>query len=95
MSRFDLFFIICDEADNSADVNLANFIVDLHRKKVERAKPKYDYKTLKKYISVAKKVKPRLTRHAAELIRKFYIEIRSKDKVQSSNTSYRITVRQL
>jgi DNA replication licensing factor MCM6 len=33
MSRFDLFFVICDETDNIADLNLARFIVDLHRKK--------------------------------------------------------------
>ncbi len=62
MSRFDLFFIICDEADNLTDVTLGRFIVDLHRKKKEAIVAKYDYKTIKKYIAVAKKIKPRVTK---------------------------------
>lgn len=56
--------------------------------------PKYDHKTLRRYISVAKKVKPRISLEAAELLRKNYIEIRGKDK-NSPNNSYRVTVRQL
>lgn len=55
--------------------------------------PKYDMKTLKDYISVTRKIKPQLSLESAELLRKFYIEIRSKDK--NSSNSYRVTVRQL
>jgi DNA replication licensing factor MCM6 len=50
-------------------------------------------KTLKKYISLAKKIKPQLSYDSANLLRKFYIDIRSKDK--NNNNSYRVTVRQL
>lgn len=56
---------------------------------------KYDYTEIKKYIMVAKKIKPRVTREAGELFKRFYIELRMKDKAQNQNTSYRITVRQL
>lgn len=62
MSRFDLFFVICDETDNLADYNLARFIVDLHRNKHEMAPQRYNYEAIKKYITVAKKIKPRLTK---------------------------------
>jgi len=55
--------------------------------------PKYDMKALKKYISVTKKIKPQLTIESANLLRRFYIDIRSKDK--NNNNSYRVTVRQL
>jgi len=74
MSRFDLFFVICDEADNTTDVNLARFIVDLHSKKIsELPKQAYSYADIKRYITVAKKVKPRITLEAAQLLRKYYI----------------------
>ena len=55
---------------------------------------KYDNQILKIYISTARKLKPRLTIGAAELLRKFYQNLRNNDKT-SFNTSYRITVRQL
>lgn len=69
MSRFDLFFVICDQTDNLADYNLARFIVDLHRKKANNDPQKYTYEEIKKYITVAKKVKPRLTQAASRLLR--------------------------
>jgi DNA replication licensing factor MCM6 len=79
-----------------ADINLARFIVDLHSKKsVTNAFSMYDYTAIKKYIAVAKKIKPRITKDAAELLKKHYIELRMKDKAQNQNNSYRITVRQL
>ncbi len=62
MSRFDLFFIICDETDNLTDQNLGRFIVDLHRKRHNAIVAKYSYETIKKYITVAKKIKPKVTR---------------------------------
>ena len=94
MSRFDLFFVICDESNEASDLHLSEFIIDMHINKERAVNRKYDIKILKTYISTAKKLKPRLTLKAAELLRKFYIELRNNDKT-SRNTSYRITVRQL
>jgi DNA replicative helicase MCM subunit Mcm2 (Cdc46/Mcm family) len=75
------------------DYNLGNFIVNLHRKKQDHlTNAKYDHKTIKNYIMIGKKIKPKITHEAAELMKKFYIELRNKDK---SYNSYRITVRQL
>jgi len=50
-------------------------------------------KTLKEYVAVTRKIKPQLTIESGELLRKLYIEIRSKDK--NNTNSYRVTVRQL
>lgn len=50
-------------------------------------------RTLKEYIAVTRKIKPQLSTESGELLRKFYIEIRSKDK--NNTNSYRVTVRQL
>jgi len=33
MSRFDLFFIICDEVNYNSDTNLSKFIVSMHQTK--------------------------------------------------------------
>lgn len=33
MSRFDLFFIVCDEANDNADSHLSEFIIEMHRNK--------------------------------------------------------------
>jgi DNA replication licensing factor MCM6 len=66
----------------------------LHRKKENALEQKYSTKEIKNYISTAKKIKPRITVEAAELLRKYYMELRHKDKV-SANNSYRVTVRQL
>lgn len=93
MSRFDLFFVVCDEANPQADEHLSNFIINMHRLKDTAVAPKYDMKTLKKYISIARKIKPQLTHESAQLLRRYYIEIRSRDK--NNNNSYRVTVRQL
>jgi DNA replication licensing factor MCM6 len=60
MSRFDLFFIVCDEANEENDKNLSDFIVHLHQNKETKA-PKYTHSELKNYISVARKIKPQIT----------------------------------
>lgn len=62
MSRFDLFFVICDDSDSNMDRNLSNFIVNMHRRPHDKINlPKYDAKTIKKYMSIAKKVKPKVS----------------------------------
>ena len=93
MSRFDLFFVVCDESNPSADKNLSEFIINIHRFKQPSNPPKYHMKDLKDYLSICRKIKPQMSLDSAELLRKYYIEIRGRDK--NSNNNYRITVRQL
>ena len=61
MSRFDLFFVVCDESNDYADKNLADFIISMHQHKEKAIFVKYKPKELKLYFSVAKKLKPFLT----------------------------------
>lgn len=61
MSRFDLFFIICDESNEIADMHLSEFVLNMHIHKDRAFNKKYDTKELKTYISTARKIKPRLT----------------------------------
>ena len=93
MSRFDLFFVVCDESNQNADKNLSEFIINIHRFKQPMNPPKYHIQDLKDYLSICRKIKPQISLESAELLRKYYIDIRGKDK--NSNNNYRITVRQL
>jgi DNA replication licensing factor MCM6 len=93
MSRFDLFFVVCDESNANMDQHLSEFIIRMHRNKETAVVAKYDMKTLKLFIGLVRKIKPQLTEESAKLLRTYYIEIRGKDKHTSN--SYRVTVRQL
>ena len=73
MSRFDLFFVVCDESNPQADEHLSKFIIGIHMMKQAKEPTIYDMKTLKNYISVCRKIKPQMTPEAAHLLRKFYI----------------------
>lgn len=65
MSRFDLYFVICDESNIEADRNLCDFIVSMHREKENVVHKRYNPKTLRFYINIAKKIKPMLNNDAA------------------------------
>ena len=95
MSRFDLFFVVCDETNDGADAHLSQFIINMHRNKERAVVTRYEQKHIKLYMSVAKKLKPMMTGEGAELLRKYYKELREKDKNLSQMSSYRVTVRQL
>ena len=45
----------------------------MHRTRNTAIAPKYDMKTLKLYISLARKIKPQLSEESAKLLRNFYI----------------------
>lgn len=93
MSRFDLFFVICDEPDALNDTSISDFILSMHRNQEKAMERIYEAKEIKEYIKLARKIKPRLTVQAAELLRKCYSELRVRDK--NNYSSYRVTVRQL
>lgn len=94
MSRFDLFFVICDESNELRDKHIGDFILSMHRNKEHALDIIYETPLIREYMKLAKKIKPRLTHEAAEHLRKFYLQLRQNDKI-TQNTSYRVTVRQL
>ena len=61
MSRFDLFFIILDECNESVDRHLADHIVKLHMLKDEFVQPEFSTEQLQRYIRFAKTFKPVFT----------------------------------
>lgn len=97
MSRFDLFFIVLDEADPAVDEAIATHVVSVHQKRHEAlaATAEYSMERLQGYVRYAKTFKPVMTVEAQELIIKSYIALRSADSSGTARSSYRITVRQL
>ncbi|KAL6929383.1 hypothetical protein ACO0SA_000783 [Hanseniaspora valbyensis] len=96
MSRFDLFFVVLDDYNESVDTNLANHIVNLHMKRDEAIDPPYSKEQVLRYLKYAKTFKPMLTEEAQDFLVNKYIEVRKNDSQQfGTKGSYRITVRQL
>lgn len=93
MSRFDLFFVMCDEPDSLHDNHISEFILSMHRNQEKALERTYEPHEIRDYIRFARKIKPRLTVEAADLLRKCYRELRNKER--DNYSSYRVTVRQL
>ncbi|KAI9813700.1 MAG: MCM DNA helicase complex subunit mcm6 [Thelocarpon impressellum] len=96
MSRFDLFFVILDECNESVDRHLAQHIVDIHRLRDEAVTPEFTTEQLQRYIRFARTFKPEFTPEAKALLVEKYKELRADDAQGGiGRNSYRITVRQL
>jgi DNA replication licensing factor MCM6 len=96
MSRFDLFFVILDECNETVDRHLAEHIVGIHQLRDEAVQPEFTTEQLQRYIRFAKTFKPEFTAEAKEVLVQKYKELRSDDAQGGiGRNSYRITVRQL
>ncbi|KAH0536032.1 MCM DNA helicase complex subunit mcm6 [Glutinoglossum americanum] len=96
MSRFDLFFVILDECNESIDRHLAQHIVNIHRLRDEAVTPEFTTEQLQRYIRFARTFKPVFTPEAKALLVEKYKELRADDAQGGiGRNSYRITVRQL
>ncbi|GKT47411.1 DNA replication licensing factor mcm6 [Colletotrichum spaethianum] len=96
MSRFDLFFVVLDECNESVDRHLAEHIVGIHQLRDEAIEPEFSTECLQRYIRFARTFRPEFTPAAKELLVKHYKELRADDAQGGiGKNSYRITVRQL
>ena len=96
MSRFDLFFVILDECNESVDRHLAEHIVNIHRLRDDAVQPEFTTEQLQRYIRFARTFKPEFTDEAKKLLVEKYKELRADDAQGGvGRNSYRITVRQL
>ena len=96
MSRFDLFFVILDECNESVDRHLAEHIVNIHRLRDDAVQPEFTTEQLQRYIRFARTFKPEFTPEAKVLLVEKYKELRADDAQGGiGRNSYRITVRQL
>ncbi|MEM0383021.1 MAG: minichromosome maintenance protein MCM [Candidatus Anstonellales archaeon] len=89
LSRFDLIFPIIDDVDVAKDERLAEAILNLHR---NVGSTEYDPSFLRKYISYARKLNPKLTEEASTAIKNYYVEMR---KTGASSGNVAITPRYL
>lgn len=96
MSRFDLFFVILDECNESVDRHLAEHIVNIHMLRDDAVQPEFTTEQLQRYIRFARTFKPEFTPEAKSLLVEKYKELRADDAQGGiGRNSYRITVRQL
>merc|ERR1712217_700567 len=100
LSRFDMMFLVKDVRDPERDYNLAMHLASLHKGEVqeEREGP-LGVIELRKYLSYCRRrVAPRLTPAAGEMLKNEYVSIRAKmkaDKETGKGSGIPITVRQL
>ena len=95
MSRFDLFFVVLDECEESSDRKIADHIVSVHQKKDKALTPPYSAIQIQKYIKFARCIDPQLTAEAKKVLVEQYKKLRQSDSTGASRSCYRITVRQL
>ncbi|PWZ02651.1 putative MCM6-involved in replication [Testicularia cyperi] len=94
MSRFDLFFVVLDECNESVDMNIAQHIVNVHRFRDAAIDPEFSTEAIQRYIRYARTFQPKLTPEASDVLVEKYRFLRQDDSGAGKN-SYRITVRQL
>ncbi|KAF2226907.1 MCM2/3/5 family-domain-containing protein [Elsinoe ampelina] len=96
MSRFDLFFVVLDECNETVDQHLARHIVGIHQNRDEAVTPEFSTEQLQRYIRFARTFKPVFTDAAKARLVQRYKELRADDAQGGvGRNSYRITVRQL
>ncbi|KAI8318282.1 MCM-domain-containing protein [Martensiomyces pterosporus] len=105
MSRFDLFFVVLDDANETTDYNTARHIVSVHQLRDDAVSPPFSPATLRRYIRYARTIQPVLTEDAGRLLWESYRNLRQEDvgggnmmgkgSQATGKNAYRITVRQL
>jgi len=100
LSRFDMMFLVRDVRDPDRDFQLAMHLASLHKNEVqqEREGP-LSVVELRKYLSYCRRrISPRLTPAAGEVLKNHYVSIRAKmkeEKESGKGAAIPITVRQL
>ena len=95
MSRFDLFFVVLDDCNETEDFQIAHHIVSVHQGAASLPQPDYDSADVLRYIQFARTVNPRFTVEAVRMAVSCYRRLRQADVGGAGRTAYRITVRQL
>lgn len=68
MSRFDLFFVLLDECDDSADYNIARHILNIHRYNDDAVSPEFSMEQIQRYIRFARTIKPKVHFYSFQVI---------------------------
>merc|ERR1719203_847138 len=100
LSRFDMMFLVRDVRDPDRDFNLAVHLASLHKGEVQQeSEGPLQVGKLRKYLSYCRRrVVPRLTPAAGEVLKNHYVTIRAKmkeEKEAGKGAAIPILVRQL
>lgn len=107
MSRFDLFFVLLDECNETVDLAIAERIMEMHdvmngtRSSLNEDRP-YTLDEVRTYIKFARQFKPKLTLESEKYLVDTYKQLRlngcsdtGSGPFRNNKQSWRITVRQL
>jgi replicative DNA helicase Mcm len=76
LTRFDLIFVIKDNPTPAQDERLATHILEVHRRGAFTEPPPVQFDLMKKYVTYAKKISPKLTVEAETRLKEFYLQLR-------------------
>ncbi|HYB92928.1 MAG TPA: minichromosome maintenance protein MCM [archaeon] len=94
LSRFDLIFVLRDEPEAELDAKMSEHILSLHRTGVAPVEPPISPQLLRKYVSYAKRIQPKITDEASKRFEEFYLKMRITSS-ESKESPIGITPRQL
>lgn len=107
MSRFDLFFVLLDECNETVDFAIAERIIDMHNQHLDNRKVINDERVytldeVKSYIKFARQFKPKMTLESEKYLVDTYKQLRlggcgdtGSGVFKNNKQTWRITVRQL
>ncbi|CCW62259.1 unnamed protein product [Phytomonas sp. EM1] len=95
MSRFDLMFVIVDDAGEEADYAIADQLLRLHRFGGAAVCPPFSTEDFQLYLRYARSLTPRLTPATSQLIVAAYRDMRLQDSLSNRSKVYRVTTRLL
>lgn len=95
LSRFDLFFVVLDNTNETSDYHVAKHILDVHRCEEQVIETPFSIEQMQRYIRFAKTINPKLSEESRRNLIQYYRMLRQNDAMGRGRTAYRITVRQL
>ena len=94
INRFDLIFPVRDIPDLEKDEKIAMHVLESSQKE-ETYATEISVKTLRNYVSYAKRLKPKMTKGAVEEIKNFYVALRNSGREEGGVKPIPISARQL
>lgn len=94
LSRFDLIFVMRDEPNPEVDEKMSDHILGLHQRGEAPEEAPIPPWLLRKYISYARKIEPKLNDGAVKELKSFYLRMRASSG-SSQDSPIAITPRQL
>jgi len=94
LSRFDLIFITRDTPELSKDTQVVDHILEVHSDP-SASSPPIDPVLMRKYLSYAKRIDPKLTEEAKNRLKSFYLGMRTASLEGEETAAIMITPRQI